>query len=84
MTLLPLADEELDGALGLVTTVDGTRRPTVVGLLLLGHEETIRQHIPSHEVAFQILEGTDVRVNEFFRKPLLQTFEEVELLTRES
>jgi len=26
------------------------------------------------------LEGTDVRVNEFFRKPLLQTFEEVELL----
>lgn len=80
MTLLPLADEELDAALGLVTTVDGVRRPTISGLLFLGHEETIRRHIPSHEVAFQILEGTDVRVNEFFRKPLLQTFEEVELL----
>ena len=80
MTLLPLADEELDGALGLVTTVEGARRPTVAGLLFLGHEEIIRRHIPAHEVAFQILEGTDVRVNEFFRKPLLQTFEEVELL----
>lgn len=80
MTLLPLADEELDAALGLVTTVDGVRRPTVSGLLFLGHEEIIRRHIPAHEVAFQILEGTDVRVNEFFRKPLLQTFEEVELL----
>lgn len=80
MTLLPLADEELDGALGLVTTVEGIRRPTVSGLLLLGREEVIRQHLPSHEVAFQVLEGTDVRVNEFFRKPLLQTFEEVDLL----
>lgn len=82
MTLLPLADEELDGALGLVTTVEGVSRPTVAGLLLLGHEEIIRRHIPAHEVAFQVLEGTDVRVNEFFRKPLLQTFEEVELLFR--
>lgn len=27
-----------------------------------------------------MLEGTDVQVNEFFRKPLLQTFEEVEVL----
>ena len=80
MSLLPLADDELDGALGLVTTVEGVRRPTVAGLLILGREEVIRQHIPAHEVAFQVLEGTDVRVNEFFLKPLLQTFEEVELL----
>jgi ATP-dependent DNA helicase RecG len=58
--LLPLADEELDGALGLIATVDGIRRPTVAGLLMIGREE--------------------VRANEFFRKPLLQTFEEVELL----
>lgn len=79
-TLLPLADEELDGALGLVTIVGGVRRPTVAGLLLMGRDEVIRQHLPSHEVAFQVLEGTDVRLNEFFRKPLLQTFEEVELL----
>ena len=80
MTLLPLADEELDGALGLVTNAEGVRRPTVSGLLLMGREEVIRQHLPAHEVAFQVLEGTDVRVNEFFRKPLLQSFEEVDLL----
>lgn len=80
MSLLPLADEELDGALGLVTTIEGVRRPTVAGLLMMGREEVLRQHLPAHEVAFQVLEGTDVRVNEFFRKPLLQTFEEVELL----
>jgi len=80
MTLLPLADEELDGALGLVATVDGTRRPTLAGLLLMGSEELLRQHVPAHEVAFQVLAGTEVQVNEFFRKPLLQTFEEIELL----
>jgi ATP-dependent DNA helicase RecG len=76
--LLPLADEELDGALGLVTNIDGILRPTLAGLLLMGREEIIRRHAPAHEVAFQVLEGTDVQVNEFFRKPLLQTFEEVE------
>lgn len=80
MTLLPLADEELDGALGFVTTVEGVRRPTVAGLLIMGREDVLRQHIPAHEIAFQVLDGTEVRVNEFFRKPLLQTFEEIELL----
>jgi len=79
-SLLPLADEELDGALGLVTTVEGIRHPTVAGLLILGREDILRRHLPAHEVAFQVLEGTDVRANEFFKKPLLQTFEEVELL----
>lgn len=80
MTLLPLADEELDGALGLVADVEGVCRPTVSGLLILGRENVLRQHIPSHEIAFQVLDGTEVRANEFFRKPLLQIFEEVELL----
>jgi len=80
MPLLPLADEELDDALGVVATIEGVRRPTVAGLLILGREEVLRQHVPAHEVAFQVLEGTDVRVNEFLRKPLLQTLEEVELL----
>lgn len=79
-SLLPLADEELDGALGLTLTVDGIRRPTLAGLLVLGREQALRMYLPAHEVAFQVLEGTEVRANEFFRKPLLQTFEEVERL----
>jgi ATP-dependent DNA helicase RecG len=79
-SLLPLTDEELDGALGLTSTEAGVRRPTMAGLLLLGRDDTLRRHLPAHEVAFQVLEDTDVRVNEFFRKPLLQTFEEIEQL----
>ena len=80
--LLALADDELDGALGLCREENGVRRPTVAGLLLLGSEDLLRFHLPAYEVAFQVLSGTDVRVNEFFRKPLLETFEEVELLFR--
>lgn len=80
LSLLPLADEEFDRALGLVKTVEGVQYPTFAGLLLLGREEELRQDIPAYEVAFQVLEGTSVRVNEFFRKPLLQTFEDVERL----
>jgi ATP-dependent DNA helicase RecG len=79
-SLIALADEELDSALGLCRIFNGKRRPTVAGLLLLGKEETLRAHIPAYEIAFQVLRGTDVKVNEFFRKPILETFEAVDLL----
>lgn len=78
-SLLALADEELDGALGLCREVNSVRRPTIAGLLMLGTEELLRANLPAYEVAFQVLRGTDVRVNEFYRKPLIETFEEVEL-----
>ena len=78
-SLLPLADDELDGALGLTVEHRGQRVPTVAGLLLLGTEPLLRRYLPAYEVAFQVLRGTDVQVNEFYRKPLLETFEEVEL-----
>lgn len=77
-TLLTLSDEELDAALGLCRSVGGIRRPTVAGLLLLGTEALLRVHLPAYEVAFQVLRGTDVLVNEFYRTPLLETFEELE------
>lgn len=77
-SLSNLSDEELDAALGLCRSVGGVRRPTVAGLLLLGTEELLRTHLPAHEVAFQVLRGTDVQVNEFYRTPLIETFEEVE------
>ena len=78
-SLLPLADDALDGALGLTVEHRGRRVPTVAGLLLLGTEPLLRRYLPAYEVAFQVLRGTDVQVNEFYRKPLLETFEEVEL-----
>ena len=79
-SLLSLSDNELDGALGLSVFIDGAKKPTLAGLLFLGREEQLRTYVPAHETAFQILNGTNVQVNEFFRKPLLQTFEEVEQL----
>lgn len=77
-TLLGLGDEELVGALGLIRR-DGNRMvPTVAGLLILGTEAALREHLPTHEVAFQVVEGTDVRYNEFRRMPLLKIFEWVD------
>lgn len=77
-TLLGLSNDELDGALGLVGVEEGRPVPTVAGLVLLGREAALRRHLPTHEVAFQVLEGTDVRVNDFSRAPLLKTFERIE------
>ncbi len=77
-TLIGLTDDELDGALGLVRTVEGQRVPTVAGLLLIGKESALREHLPTHEVAFQVLDGTQVRVNDFYRTPLLKTFERIQ------
>ena len=77
-SLLALAEDELDAALGLSRSVEGVRKATVAGLLLLGTEELLRTHLPAHEVAFQVLRGTDVQVNEFYRTPLIETFEEIE------
>jgi ATP-dependent DNA helicase RecG len=65
--------------LGLVKSSSGKQHPTVAGLLLLGTEDLLRTHLPAYEVAFQVLSGTDVKVNEFYRKPMIETFEEVEL-----
>jgi ATP-dependent DNA helicase RecG len=77
-SLLGLDDAELDGALGLIRSESGQRVPTVAGLLLIGRESAIREHIPTHEAAFQVLEGTDVRVNDFYRWPLVRLFERIE------
>lgn len=75
--LLGLDDASLDGALGFVTRHEGVLRPTVLGLLLIGTEAALRTHVPTHEVAFQVLDGEEVVVNDFMRGPLLQVFERV-------
>lgn len=81
--LLELDDEALDGALGLTSRQrDRTRRPTLLGLLLIGREAALRQWVPSHEVAFQVLDQEEVRVNEFTHAPLLKTLEWLETMFR--
>jgi len=73
--LLELSDREIAGALGLARSDDNRQAPTVAGLLLVGKEEALRQYLPAHEVAFQVLHGLDVAVNEFRRWPLLRVHE---------
>lgn len=77
--LLELDDEALDGALGLtVREPDGSRVPTLTGLLLLGRESALRERVPTHEFAFQVLAQQAVRFNEFRRFPLLKALEWLE------
>ncbi|MCY1292544.1 hypothetical protein D9M69_428870 [compost metagenome] len=77
--LLELDDEALDGALGLTARQsDGSRVPTLTGLLLVGREASLRQLVPTHEFAFQVLAQQAVRFNEFHRYPLLKALEWLE------
>ena len=76
-SLSGLSDEELDGALGFIRREHGRQAVTVTGLLMIGKEQAIRSSLPVHEVAFQVMNGVRVKVNEFYRLPLLRIFEKV-------
>lgn len=73
--LLELDDEELDKALCFVKSDGNKLYPTVAGLLMIGREDRLRELIPTAVSSFQVLEGTSVRMNEQYSKPLLATFE---------
>ncbi|MFQ5344031.1 MAG: RNA-binding domain-containing protein [Anaerolineae bacterium] len=73
--LLDLSEREIAGALGLVRAAGDRLIPTLAGLLLVGKEAALREYVPAHEVAFQVLRGLDVAVNEFRRWPLLRVHE---------
>lgn len=73
--LLELTNLDLAKALGVVETNAEGPVPTVAGLLLLGREQALQHHLPAHEIAFQVLRGTEVAVNEFYRRPLLEVVE---------
>jgi ATP-dependent DNA helicase RecG len=75
--LLELADDELEKALRFTTTLNGETVPTLTGLLMLGKEEALQRFIPTHEAAFQVLVGTEVRVNQSYHGPLLQIIEQI-------
>ena len=75
--LLELLDEDLLKALGLVHVQNDTLIPTVTGLLLVGKVESIKRYIPTHAASFQVLSGTDIKVNDDFRLPLLSAIERI-------
>ena len=68
---------DLVKALGLGEGEDTIERVRVAGLLLLGREEALRRLLPTHEVAFQVLGGTRVAMNDFFRWPLIRVSDEI-------
>lgn len=77
--LLELDDEALDGALGFSTrTQTGERVPTLTGLLIIGRESALRELVPTHELAFQVLARETVSLNEFRRFPLLKVLDWLE------
>ncbi|MHB8181806.1 MAG: ATP-binding protein [Acidithiobacillus ferrivorans] len=77
--LLELDDEALDGALGFSTrTSTGERVPTLTGLLVIGRESALRERVPTHELAFQVLARETVSFNEFRRFPLLKALDWLE------
>jgi ATP-dependent DNA helicase RecG len=77
--LLELDDDALDGALGLsVRHSNGMRVPTLTGLLLIGKELALRELVPTHEFAFQVLAREAVGFNEFRRFPLLKALDWLE------
>ena len=81
--LLDLSDAEIVRALGLgeggKERGDRVDRVRVAAVLMVGREDAIKRYVPNHEVAFQVLRGTRIAVNEFVRWPLVRTAEEIGL-----
>ena len=76
--LLGLGNIDMARALGVIETDGDEIGVRTLGLLLFGREDVIRAAVPVHEVAFQRLSGSQVKVNDFFRWPLLRVMDELE------
>jgi len=76
-SLVDLPDVELAKAVGAIQANHAVSSVHALGLLLFGREESLRRLLPVHEVAFQVLSGLEVRVNDFFRWPLLRVMDEL-------
>ena len=75
--LLELNDTDLLKALGFVREQGKSIIPTIAGILMLGKESAIRRFVPTSAAAFQVLEGTVVRMNEDMVLPILATIEKL-------
>ncbi len=75
--LASLPDLELAKVLGAVEANHQVVAVRVLALLLFGREDALKQFLPTHEVAFQVLKAPQVEVNDFFRWPLLRVMDEI-------
>ena len=76
-SLLELEDEELFKALGFSREQGGAQYPTAAGILMLGKASAIQRFVPTAKSSFQVLEGTNVRVNEDYSLPILAAIEKI-------
>ena len=74
-SLLELGDDDLFKSLGLVRDLGGTLYPTITGILLVGKISAMDKYVPTAQSSFQVLEGTEVRMNEDMFFPILNTVE---------
>lgn len=75
--LLELDDGELLKALGFTREQNGIVYPTIAGILMVGKVPSIKKHVPTGISSFQVLEGTNVRVNEDYTLPVLAAIEKI-------
>jgi len=75
--LLELSEVDLYKALGFVKEVGGNLFPTITGMLLIGKVESIRRFIPTSAAAFQVMEGTGIKLNDDFVLPVLSAFAKI-------
>ena len=76
-TLLDLETEELLKALGFAREMNGVLYPTIAGILMVGKVQSLVRFVPTAKASFQVLEGTQVRVNEDYALPILAAFEKL-------
>lgn len=75
--LLELDDEGLDKSLQFVKQQGDHLIPTYCGLLMIGRTASLKNYMPTAEASIQVLEWTDIRVNESFTMPILAAFERI-------
>lgn len=76
-SMLDLADDELLKAIGFVREQNNRLIPTVLGVLMIGRVDSIKRFIPTHSTSFQVLEGTNVLINDDFTLPILASIEKL-------
>ena len=76
-TLLDLDNTELLKSLGFVREQGGTVLPTIAGVLMVGKVGSLKKYVPTMQSAFQVTEGTTVRVNDDFVLPILASVEKL-------
>ena len=76
--LLELDDEELDQALRIAVKTGQTLVPTFCGMLLIGRSDRVKELVPTEAASFQVLQGTNVIMNEDIDGPMLAAFEKIQ------